>query len=60
MMATAPPDTYQVRAEVDLATELALKREQGRIQEATGKRPRIEQVVANVLIEWGKNRKTGG
>ena len=59
----APPQTshtYQVRAQVDGQTELALKSEQGRIQQQTGKRPRMEEVIANVLQNWAKDQQPVG
>jgi len=56
-MTKAPPHRYTVpTAVVDGTTEMALKAEQNAQHERTGKRPTMPEVVAGILVEWGKSR----
>ncbi|WP_125429059.1 hypothetical protein [Hymenobacter pini] len=48
------PKTYAVRSVVDAETEKALKAEQNKIQEETGKRPSVSEVVAMWLTRCAR------
>lgn len=54
MALTETTKTYSVRSVVDADTEKALKAEQNRIQESTGKRPSVNEVVALWLSRCAK------
>jgi hypothetical protein len=49
---TTPETTRKVRAEINDATHKALQIRQNRIQESTGTRPQITDVISAALNEW--------
>jgi hypothetical protein len=58
MATTSPPDELKsVRADINGSTHKALQIRQNRIQEETGSRPLMVEVVSLALHEWAEQQE---